>query len=167
MMKQKKILITVILCAFVMTLGFSQRNASGNEAPDFELELSNGKTVRLSDFKGKAVLLHFWATWCPPCRRELPEMNALAEKLEQTGNSKLVFLAVCVSDTEKNRASFMKQNGYTFTNGLDAAGTIAGKYNISGIPTSVLISPSGEIEKINVGAMSKDKIDSFVKGYAD
>jgi len=167
MMKQKTFLVALVVCAVVAFSGFAQTLSEGAKAPDFDLMLSTGKKVRLSDYKGKAVLLHFWATWCPPCRRELPEMDSLAKGLPAGGNGKLVFLAVCVSDTEQSRSAFMKKYGYTFTGGLDESGEIAAKYNITGIPTSLLISPDGRIEKINIGAMNRSGISDFVKGYAD
>lgn len=143
---------------------YAQDIKEGAQAPDFTLTLSTGKQVKLSDYKGKAVLLHFWATWCPPCRKELPEMNKLAEELSASKN-RLTFLGVCVSDDEKSRSAFMTKNNYTFTGGLDKDGSIAGKYSVEGIPTSILISPEGKIEKINVGAMSSSGIASFVKAY--
>jgi len=167
-MKQKKLIVAGILLVLAAAGSFAQKVQEGTSAPDFELVLSTGKKVQLSAMKGKAVLLHFWATWCPPCRRELPGMDALAKKIDAKGkDSKIVFLGVCVSDEEKNRADFMKKNGYTFTGGLDQTGAVAGKYGVQGIPTSVLISPDGKIEKLQVGAMSESQLDDFVKKYAD
>lgn len=144
---------------------FAQSVKEGKTAPDFSLTLSTGQQVKLSDYKGKAVLLHFWATWCGPCRVELPEMNAFASKLDSS--SRIAFLAVCISDTEKSQSAFMKKNNYTFPGGLDKDGSIAGSYFIQGIPTSILISPDGKIEKIRVGAMSPAELQRFVGKYAN
>ena len=144
---------------------FAQNIREGAAAPDFTMTLSSGEQLKLSDCKGTAVLLHFWATWCPPCRVELPEMNKLAEKLNANPNAKLQFLAVCISDTEKNRASFMQKNKYTFSGGLDSDNAIALKYNVQGIPMSVLISSDGKIEKIHVGMMNKTQLAEFIKSY--
>jgi len=167
-MKLKRLFTAFVLAAITASGCFAQNLKTGSAAPDFNLKLSTGKTVTLSGYKGQAVLLHFWATWCPPCRKELPEMDALAKKLAAKGTgAKLAFLAVCVSDEEKNRADFMKSNGYTFTGGLDGSGAVADKYGVQGIPTSVLISADGKILKINVGMMTKDQLADFVKGYAD
>ena len=144
---------------------FAQSVKEGNTAPDFSLTLSTGQQIKLSDYKGKAVLLHFWATWCGPCRAELPEMNAFASKLDSS--SRIAFLAVCISDTEKSRDAFMKKNNYTFPGGLDKNGSIAASYFIQGIPTSILISPDGKIEKIRVGAMNPAELKRFVEKYAN
>jgi peroxiredoxin len=165
-MKHTKIFPVIIFVALIAASSLSAQNIrEGAAAPDFQLTLSTGKQVKLSDYRGKAVLLHFWATWCPPCRVELPEMNKLAAKLAGEKNAELTFLAVCVSDQEKSRADFMKKNGYSFTGGLDADDSVAMKYGIQGIPTSVLISADGKIEKIHVGAMSSPALADFIRAY--
>lgn len=161
-----KKLISMFCILFALAAVSAQSVKKGAAAPDFNIALSTGEKVSLSSYKGKAVLLHFWATWCPPCRHELPEMNALAEKLAKEGTgAKLVFLAVCVSDTEEARAQFMKDNKYTFRGGLDKTGAVADKYGVQGIPTSVLISPDGKIEDINVGMMTKESLAKFISAY--
>ncbi|MCR5288365.1 MAG: TlpA family protein disulfide reductase [Treponema sp.] len=163
----KHILLSV-LCITVCTATLSAQKALpkvGDAAPTFTIKLDSGKTVTLADYKGKAVLLHFWATWCPPCRVELPHMDKLAKRLTENNNSKLAFVAVCVSDSEKNRTTFMKKNGYSFDGGLDTLDTIGLNYGITGIPTSVLISPDGKIEAIQVGAMSEGKLTQFISAY--
>jgi len=100
----------ILTACLAVSSASAQNIREGAAAPDFQITLSTGRQVKLSDYRGKAVLLHFWATWCPPCRVELPEMNKLAEKLDTDKNAKLAFLAVCVSDQEKSRADFMKKN---------------------------------------------------------
>ena len=145
-----------------------KNSKSALKAPDFTITLSTGETKKISDYQGKAVLLHFWATWCPPCILELPGMNALAEKLESQGEqSQLDFLAICISDTEENRSNFMKKNGYTFPGGLDESGKIAARYGIQGVPTSILISPQGEILDYNVGMMTEAQLAQFVRDYVE
>lgn len=170
-MKKKIILIlTMVFLCGVFNLS-AQTVRVGSKAPDFSIELQkdgnpSGKTVTLSDYKGKALFLHFWATWCPPCKVELPHLEKLAQKIESKGdNAKINFLAICISDSQKSLSSFMKENGYTFAGGLDATGRIAMKYGIQGVPTSILISPEGKILKIHVGMMSEKLLESFVIGY--
>ena len=166
MKRQNKYFFTVIfVMVFLAVTASAQSVKKGTLAPDFSLTLPDGKAVNPASYRGKALLLHFWATWCPPCRAELPEMNKLAEKLASETDSKLAFLAVCVSDSEKSRSAFMKKNNYTFTGGLDASGAIAKKYGVFGIPASFLISPDGKIEDVFVGAMTPEKLASFVSAY--
>ena len=98
--------------------------------------------------------------------KELPELEKLSKELQKQGDSsKLNFLAVCISDTQKAFSSFMKSNGYTFPGGLDAKGDIAMDYRIQGVPTSILISPEGKIQKIYVGMMSPDQLKNFISEY--
>jgi len=158
--------LPVILFLLVVVSLASCKPAKKTLAPDFTIQLSDGTQKTLSALKGKAVLIHFWATWCPPCVKELPGMDALAKKIAAQKNTKLEFIGICVSDTEQNRASFMQKNNYTFPCGLDENGTIAAnKYGVQGIPTSVLVSPEGEIIKTNVGMMTEAQLADFVKEY--
>lgn len=166
-MKKSFFALAFILCVSVLSLS-AQAVKEGSTAPDFTIQLANGPKTTLSSLKGQAVLVHFWATWCPPCVRELPGMDKLAKKIAAQKNPKLVFIGICVSDEEKSRADFMKQNKYTFPCGLDADGTIAAnKYGVSGIPSSFLVSPDGKIIKQHIGMMSENELATFVKGYAD
>ena len=166
-MKLHKHLFTALIISFMVLSVSAQTAKKGSTAPDFSLKTSEGKTLKLSDYKGKAVLLHFWATWCPPCRKELPGMEKLYKKLQAQGDSaKLAFLGICISDTAKNQSSFMKKNNYTFLSCLDETDEVAILYNIQGVPTSILVSPEGKILSINVGMMSEKQLADFVKDYA-
>ena len=166
-MKLRKHLFIALIISFMVLSVSAQTARKGAAAPDFSLKSSDGKALKLSDYKGKAVLLHFWATWCPPCRKELPEMENLYKKLKSQGDSaKLAFLGVCISDTAKNQSTFMKKNNYTFLTCLDEVGEVANLYSIQGVPTSILISPEGKILAINVGMMSEKQLADFVKDYA-
>ena len=165
---KKFLAITFTFLLIFTTAACAKLSVAEKDAPDFTIQLSDGTTKTLSQLKGKAVLVHFWATWCPPCRQELPGMNALAKKLIAGKNTKLEFIGICVSDTEKNRASFMSENKYTFPCGLDENGAIAAtKYNVQGIPTTILISPNGKILKQNVGMMTEGQLAEFVKEYVE
>lgn len=170
-MKKKIILILTMVFLFGVFNLSAQTVRVGSKAPDFFLELQkdgkpSGKAVTLANYTGKALFLHFWATWCPPCKVELPHLEKLAQKIESKGaNSGINFLAICISDSQKSLSAFMKENGYTFPCGLDAAGIIARKYGVQGVPTSILISPDGRILNIHVGMMSEKLLESFVMGY--
>ena len=162
----KPLFLSLFLAAAAVSGASAQSIGQGKPAPDFTLTLADGTSVRLSDYRGKAVLLHFWATWCPPCRRELPNMNRLADQLKTEGSkAKLVFLAVCVSDEESVRSDFKKKNKYTFPGGLDKNDKIAQSYEIQAIPASFLISPDGKIERMTAGAMEKKDLSDFIGKY--
>lgn len=175
MIIKKKFVVFLVYLFFILSFNpvFAQTLKVGSDAPNFSLQLQqNGKasneTVTLDSFKDKVLFLHFWATWCPPCKVELPHMENLAKKLVMQGDSaKMEFLAVCISDSQKALNSFMKKTGYTFPNALDEPGLVAMKYGIQGVPTSILISPEGKILKIHVGMMNAKQLEKFVAGYVE
>lgn len=166
-MKNCKKIIAVAFVIALATVAVSAQSALrvGDAAPAFTMTTLEGKTVTLADYKKKAVLLHFWATWCPPCRAELPEMNKLAEKLAKESNGELEFLAVAVSDTPSAVSTYMSRNKYTFNGGLDTTNQLSAAYNVQAVPTSVLIGADGKIERIQIGAMTKAKLSEFVSKY--
>lgn len=164
-MNIKKVLV-IFLMSFALSSVFALRVKEGSFAPDFTVETMDGKLISLSEFKGKALVLHFWATWCPPCKVELPEMENLHKEIQAKGeNSKLNFLAICISDSKKNCIEFMEKNKYTFLTAIDEKGISATLYGIQGVPCSILISPEGKIVDIHIGRMTKSQIEYFVKDY--
>lgn len=128
----------------------------GQLAPDFELETLDGKVVKLSDFKGQKVLLNFWATWCPPCRAEMPDMQKFHEDYEDA-----VILAVNLAETElsqQNVEDFLDEYGVTFNVLSDSDSRVATIYNATALPTSYLINSKGEIHNIARGALNYDQM---------
>ncbi len=128
----------------------------GNRAPDFKLQTLDGQTVALSDFRGKKVIVNMWATWCPPCRAEMPDMQKFYEKYKDEG---VEILAVNLTQAEKNKedvARFLKDYGITFTVVLDEMGEVSEKYQAQAIPTSYLIDSKGIIREKITGPMSYD-----------
>jgi thiol-disulfide isomerase/thioredoxin len=120
----------------------------GKPAPDFELDTLDGQTVVLSQLKGTTVLLNFWATWCGPCRSEMPLLQHIHEK------SRVVLLAVNVGEGSSDVSQFMESAGFTFTVLLDSQAAVAQKYNVMGIPTTFFIDGEGVIQEIQVGAFT-------------
>jgi peroxiredoxin len=116
-------------------------------APDFALTDLEGKEVRLSDLRGKVVLIDFWATWCPPCREELPHIQRLHEQLESEG---LVVLALATDRDPAKVRSFVSHHGFTFTV-LPVNPRVAATYRVRGIPTVYLVDREGRIRFRHVG----------------
>jgi thiol-disulfide isomerase/thioredoxin len=134
--------------ALVKSIGLSKPAMAS--APDFNLLDVNGRPVSLSGYRGKLVLLNFWATWCAPCREEMPSMVQLGR------NSGGVGLAVLAINQRENAArvnQFMKTNGLTLTILLDTTGRVAGYYRVYGIPMSYLINGDGEVIGMKSGPM--------------
>lgn len=145
-------LIAGLLGSFVGAMDKAPK-PSKSKTIDFTLSDLNGKSHTLSKYKGKVIFLNFWATWCPPCRAEMPAM----QKMYKSWNSKkYVMLAVNIGQDKQTVKSFANKNGYTFPILLDSTSKIARKYRVSGIPTTYIINKEGKIVTRIVGAREWD-----------
>ncbi|MCE7793958.1 redoxin domain-containing protein [Salipaludibacillus sp. CUR1] len=126
----------------------------GDYAPDFTLETLAGEEVSLWDFRGQKVMVNFWATWCPPCRAEMPDMQEMYEEYDD-----IKILAVNLTETEPGVdqvEEFTEDFGLTFPILLDHEVEVAGIYDIQPIPTSYMIDSEGKVQSIAFGALNKD-----------
>ena len=121
----------------------------GTTAPDFELESTDGTMVKLSSFQGNLVFLNFWATWCPPCRAEMPSMQELYDQFSDKG---LVMLAVDLQESEAKVTAFMDKLNLEFPALLDKSGQVGRQYGVRNIPTTYLIGPTGDVITRAIGA---------------
>lgn len=131
--------------------------AEGAKAPDFELKTLDGKQVKLSDLQGKKVILNFWATWCPPCKAEMPEMQKYYEEID----SDVVILAVNI-DPQLNVQEFVDENHITFPIPLDEEDEVNTIYQVISIPTTYFIDTKGIIREKHIGAMTYDLMKNNV-----
>jgi thiol-disulfide isomerase/thioredoxin len=128
-------------------------------ALDFKLTDLNGKEVSLSDFKGKKVFLNFWASWCPPCISEMPDIEKL---YTETKDSDLVILAVNLGEDKATVKDFSDTNKYNFKILLDTEQSVGKQYKISAIPTSYFIDKEGNIVSTVKGSISLEKMKSYI-----
>ena len=131
-------------------------------APDFTVLDEAGNEVKLSELRGKPVVINFWATWCPPCRAELPYFDkAAAERGED-----IVFLMVNLTDggseTEEGVRAFLQDNGYSFPVCFDTEQDAAEAYGVSAIPLTVLIDAEGHVADKHLGTMSEELLNTFL-----
>ena len=141
----------------IRSLGVS----SGSAAPDFQLDLLNGGTLRLSELQGNVVVLNFWASWCPPCRAEMPAFQSISLEYEDQG---VVFVGVAVSDTEEAAGAFMVQSGVTYPLGLDTEGEISKEYMVVTLPTTYFINRDGEVARKLNGPANQGALKIFLRG---
>jgi peroxiredoxin len=125
-------------------------------APDFTLFNTLGEEVQLSRFKGQAILINFWATWCGPCRIEMP---ALQDRFERYQDDGLVVLAVDFDESQEDVAFFGEELGLTFELLLDPGGDIQSLYRIMGYPTSYFVDSQGIVKVKHIGIMTEDQLD--------
>lgn len=125
----------------------------GKMAPDFELETLDGEKKKLSDLRGERVMVNFWATWCPPCRAEIPDLQKFHE------NEDITILAVNLTETEQDMdkvEEFVDDFGMTFPILLDTETEVADTYKIQPIPSSFMVDSTGRIQFVALGAMHYD-----------
>ncbi|WP_110111829.1 TlpA disulfide reductase family protein [Bacillus sp. CGMCC 1.16541] len=135
----------------------------GQRPPNIELTTLDGGSFRLNDYRGKKVILNFWATWCPPCKAEMPDMQKLYEKY---GKENVEIVAVNLTQAEKNKEDiqrFKEEYGLTFIIPLDETGTIANQYNVYSIPTSYILDEEGLIQQQIIGPMTYEWMEEQIQ----
>ncbi|WLR57078.1 redoxin domain-containing protein [Mesobacillus subterraneus] len=131
---------------------------AGMVAPDFALKNLAGEEVSLKDYRGKKVMLNFWATWCPPCKEEMPAM----EQFYKDNSSEVEILAVNL-DPQNNVKEFVNDNGLSFPILLDQDGSTQQIYSILSIPTTFIIDEQGLILKKHIGSMTFEQMQELMK----
>ncbi len=127
-------------------------NSTDNQvkiAPEFRLaDLKGEESYTLSQFKGKPVILNFWATWCGPCREEMPFLQKSWEKYKNDG---LVFIGINIMDDSSSAIDFLNDYNINYLNLMDKPGDVSGKYGVAALPATFFISKEGNIYKQNYG----------------
>lgn len=142
--------------AFAIVAGTaSSAIAPSTPAPDFSLHAMKGPNMRLKDQRGRVVMVNFWATWCAPCRQEMPQLNRLYEKYRTSG---FVLLGVNVDEDASKAAEVATKLGVTFPVLLDADKTVSKLYDLSTMPSTVLIDRDGKVRYVHRG---------YLAGYED
>jgi peroxiredoxin len=136
----------------------------GRVAPDFMLSRFDGTQVRLSDYKGQPIWINFWASWCPPCRAEMPEMQQKYSSLKERG---LVVLGVDVGEDENMVEEFVAERRFDWTFVLDKEGSVADQYATRGLPYHVFVGRDGTIKAIHVGGMPGNVMDRYLSMIID
>lgn len=148
--------------AFLQTTGLTE----GEAPPPFELETLEGEAIRLSDYKGKKVILNFWATWCPPCKAEMPHMQNFYENQAEEMNTEIIAVNLTHNERALNKhekiREFIEEYGLTFPIPLDEDGEIGDAYRTLTIPTTYMIDTEGLIHKKIVGPMDENMMEQLV-----
>ena len=130
--------------------------SQGAEAPDITLQNMDGETVSLSDYRGQPVVLNFWATWCAPCREEMPHLQEAYETHRDAG---LVVVGVNVRETREEAQRFLRELGVDFPVLLDPDLAASERYSVTSLPLTFFIDRDGKIRTLVVGGMTKTVLD--------
>ena len=160
-------MVGLLAYGFTRDARYIQSPLLASQAPSFALKLFDGKVIRLEDFRGEAVLVNFWASWCVPCRAEAPALESAWQKHKDQG---VVFLGVNIQDKDEDARAFMKEFGITYLNGRDSSGKIAIDYGVWGIPETFFIDPQGRITYKHAGELRSQtitaKLNEALRGIA-
>jgi peroxiredoxin len=136
-----------------------KKPVEGSKAPDFTLVGLDGKQHKLSDYKGKTVMVNFWGTWCPPCKDEMPAIQHQFDKLDRQN---VEFLALNLGESKITVQSFVDQYKITFPILLDDNEATRKRFGVSQYPTTFFIAPDGKISKIIIGEMTEAIIEKAI-----
>lgn len=168
--RNRAITRSAILALLVLAIGYTIYNSvtaedveflrTGDKAPDFALQDMQGNSHKLSDYEGEGVFLNFWGTWCEPCVKEMPAMDRQYKEYEAQG---VHVLAVNIAQSDFEVQSFVDRFDLSFPVVIDKSKSVMTAYNIRPLPTTILVNPEGEIERIITGEMTEQDI----KGYME
>lgn len=159
------VMIGLLAYGFTRDARYIQSPLIARQAASFTLRLFDGKEISLEGFRGKVVLVNFWASWCVPCRAEASALESAWQKYKDRG---VVFIGVNIQDKEEDARAFMKEFGITYLNGRDESGKIAIDYGVWGIPETFFIDPRGRITYKHAGELRAltvtAKLDEALRG---
>lgn len=147
-LKQLFCFFTPVFCGIVIGLSFQTASFAASPAPDFTLKSSTGENIRLAEQRGQVVMLNFWASWCGPCREEMPLLDAIAKKYSKMG---FVLYGINVEQDNKAAQKMLKDLGTSFTILYDPESKLSSLYGVDSMPFSVFIDKKGQIRYVDRG----------------
>ena len=174
MMRSKILISSLLLAAVLFAAGCggssgssgssapapSQASAQKAQAPGFTLKTPDGTSHSVQPGDGRIYVINFWATWCPPCRSEMPEMDAFAAKYKD----KITFYGVDLQEDGSKVKAFLKENGYTLPVLLDQDGKAGDLYHVRAIPTTVVLDEKGNVLTRHEGMITARQLEEVLKG---
>lgn len=163
-----RLFLAFLCCLSMLALTGCANNASnqkstvvkaGVAAPDFTLSTSSGQSYTLSDLRGKKVFLNFWASWCGPCKTEMPDLQALSR--QYADQVELIGINLTSDDDREHAIQFMLENGLTFPSVLDVDGKAKKSYGILSIPVSITIDGTGQVVERRDGQLTHEVMEGM------
>ena len=146
-MKLKKLLIALVFVGFSAT-GLASSGMEGQPAPDFALKSATGENLRLSEYRGDVVMINFWATWCGPCRQEMPLLDELYTRYQRVGFN---LLGVNIDDDALGAMKMVEELGVNFPVLFDSRKEVSKLYEVEAMPTTVLLDREGNVRHVHHG----------------
>jgi peroxiredoxin len=146
-MKLKNLIFALVLSVFAAS-SLASSGLEGQTAPDFALKSSTGENLRLSEFRGDVVMVNFWATWCGPCRQEMPLLDELYNRYQRVGFN---LLGVNIDDDSRRAMAMVEELGVNFPVLFDARKEVSELYNVEAMPVTVIIDRQGTVRYVHHG----------------
>jgi cytochrome c biogenesis protein CcmG/thiol:disulfide interchange protein DsbE len=153
----------VLALLSLLALGLRKVNNGPVEAgmaPDFTITGFDGRSVTLSQLRGKVVIVNFWASWCPPCREEAAYLEQTWRKYQ---DQDVIFIGVDWADTKKEALAYIEEFDITYLNGPDLGTLIANAYNIQGVPETFFVAKNGELRGVHIGPLQAPELDEKIE----
>jgi len=147
MMKIKNLTFGLLVTVFAAT-SLASSGLEGQMAPDFALKSSTGENLRLSEYRGNVVMINFWATWCGPCRQEMPLLDELYARYARVGFS---LLGVNIDDDSRRAMQMIKELGVTFPVLFDSRKEVSRLYAVEAMPVTILVDREGNVRHVHHG----------------
>ncbi len=157
---QRKWLISAVVVTLVFVVFMLMMTQDARQVYSFSTTTVTGEYVTLDDYRGKVVMLNFWATWCPPCRAEMPGIQTVYEQYRDQG-----FTVLAINDAERSDqvSAFVSDYGLTFPVLLDYSAIIQEQFGITGYPTSLFIDAAGKVYATHPGAATVSQLTNYVE----
>ena len=152
----------IVLIVAVFGIALARRNQSqptSGTAPDFTLTTFDGSPFRLSEQRGKVVIINFWASWCIPCRAEAPILQTIWERYRDAG---VIVVGIDYLDTDSEAGAFIEEFGLTYPNGPDLRTEISQSYRVQGVPETFIVDQSGNIAHFIYGAVNESQLNTML-----
>ncbi len=157
------LVVGIVLTVTVFGMALARRNQSqptSGPAPDFTITTFDGSPFRLSEQRGKVVIINFWASWCIPCRTEAPVLQAIWERYREQD---VVVVGIAYLDTDRDALAFIEEFGLTYLNGQDLRTEISQAYRMQGVPETFIVDQNGNIAHFIYGAVNESQLNTMLR----